>query len=192
MRAAWRRRPVIPPPSARGWPDQHVSFDIPHPSRQDFQAPDSCNYRELAEFTYVVVAEVFMRITGPGRVSGPPDRAITLSQTGERLDACLEDARGALSGHTVRALRADLDAFASWCAERDLSPLPARRGDGCGVRRCDGRAPGPRPPCAVTSSASPWRTGRPGSKARSSTPPCSGRSSACAAGMGLGRGRCRG
>ena len=67
-----------------------------------------------------------MRITGPGRVSGPPDRAITLSQTGERLDACLEDARGALSGHTVRALRADLDAFASWCAERDLSPLPAR------------------------------------------------------------------
>ena len=67
-----------------------------------------------------------MQISGPRRVSGPPDRAITLSQTGERLDACLEDAWGALADHTVRALRADLDAFGSWCAERDLSPLPAR------------------------------------------------------------------
>ncbi len=91
-----------------------------------FKLPIVVTIGSLREFTYVVVAEVFMRITGPGRVSGPPDRAITLSQTGERLDACLEDARGALSGHTVRALRADLDAFASWCAERDLSPLPAR------------------------------------------------------------------
>ena len=67
-----------------------------------------------------------MQISGPGRVSGLTDGATSLSQTGKRLDACLEDARGALSGHTVRALRADLGGFASWCAERDLSPLPAR------------------------------------------------------------------
>ena len=67
-----------------------------------------------------------MPILGRKGVSGPPDRAIMLSQTGEPLAACLEDCRGALSDHTVRALRTDLDAFASWCAERNLSPLPAR------------------------------------------------------------------
>ena len=67
-----------------------------------------------------------MPIQGRKGVSGPPDRAIMLSQTGEPLAACLEDCRGALSDHTVRALRTDLDAFASWCAERNLSPLPAR------------------------------------------------------------------
>ena len=66
-----------------------------------------------------------MRIWGPGCVSQSPDSATRRSQTGERLDAILEDARGAFSRHTVRALKADLYAFASWCAERGLSPLPA-------------------------------------------------------------------
>ncbi len=69
-----------------------------------------------------------MRISALGGVSHAPDPVTTLSQTGERLAACLEDARGALSGHTVRALRADLGVFASWCAERELSPLPALAG----------------------------------------------------------------
>lgn len=51
---------------------------------------------------------------------------IPLSQTRERLAACLDGASGALSPHTVRALRADLGLFASWCAEAGRSPLPAR------------------------------------------------------------------
>lgn len=67
-----------------------------------------------------------MPVVRAERVSGASDRGTGLSQLGERLDACLEDARGALSDHTVRALRADLDAFASWCAGRGLLPLPAR------------------------------------------------------------------
>ena len=66
-----------------------------------------------------------MRISVPRCVSESPDSATRLSQTAERLDAILEDARGAFSRHTVRALKADLYAFASWCAERGLSPLPA-------------------------------------------------------------------
>ena len=66
-----------------------------------------------------------MRISALGCMSSPPNPAIELSQMGERLDAVLEDARGALSRHTIRALRADLNAFASWCAERGLAPLPA-------------------------------------------------------------------
>ena len=66
-----------------------------------------------------------MRIWVPRCVSQSPDSATRPSQTGERLDAILEDARGAFSRHTVRALKADLYAFASWCAERGLSPLPA-------------------------------------------------------------------
>ena len=69
-----------------------------------------------------------MRITTSEYMSGPPDPAIELSQIEKRLAACLEDARGALSDHTVRALRADLGVFASWCAERGLCPLPARAG----------------------------------------------------------------
>ena len=50
----------------------------------------------------------------------------SVSQAGERLSAWLTDARDALSDHTVRALRADLKLFLAWCAERGLSPLPAR------------------------------------------------------------------
>ena len=69
-----------------------------------------------------------MRLSASEDMSGPPDPASELSQTGKRLAACLEDARGALSDNTVRALRADLGVFASWCAERGLSPLPARAG----------------------------------------------------------------
>ena len=49
-----------------------------------------------------------------------------LSHIHERLAALLRDARGALSDHTVRALRADLRLFVSWCAEEGRSPLPAR------------------------------------------------------------------
>ena len=67
-----------------------------------------------------------MRISAPGGVSDRPDPATRKSQPGERLTAYLEDARGALSGHTVRAVRADLERFAAWCAERGRSPLPAR------------------------------------------------------------------
>ena len=66
-----------------------------------------------------------MRISSPGGVSGLPDPATRKSQNGEGLTAYLEDARGALSGNTVRAVRADLERFAGWCAERGRSPLPA-------------------------------------------------------------------
>ena len=59
-------------------------------------------------------------------MSGPTGPTTRRSQIGERLAACLQDAGGALSGNTVRALRADLEGFAAWCAERGLSPLPAR------------------------------------------------------------------
>ena len=44
---------------------------------------------------------------------------------GEYLDAAAD---GSLSANTVRALRADLERFAAWCAERGLSPLPATAG----------------------------------------------------------------
>ena len=50
----------------------------------------------------------------------------SVSHALERLAAWLEDARDALSRHTVRALRADLGLFVAWCAERGFSPLPAR------------------------------------------------------------------
>ena len=50
-----------------------------------------------------------MKISAPGGVSGLPDPATRKSQNGERLTAYLEDARGALSGNTVRAVRADLE-----------------------------------------------------------------------------------
>ena len=104
-----------------------------------------------------------MPISGPEGVSGPTSSTTKKSQTGERLAACLKDAAGALSGNTVRALRADLEGFVAWCAERGLSPLPARaatvpvvrdelpvedsapraRGHGGGVRRGDGGRPRP-------------------------------------------------
>lgn len=41
------------------------------------------------------------------------------------LRACGGAARGTLSPNTERALKADLELFARWCAERDLSALPA-------------------------------------------------------------------
>ena len=67
-----------------------------------------------------------MLISARGSVSDLPGPATEKSQNGERLTAYLEDAHGALSGNTVRAVRADLERFTSWCAERGLSPLPAR------------------------------------------------------------------
>ncbi len=67
-----------------------------------------------------------MPITALGDMSDLPDADTQRSQNGERLTAYLEDARGALSGNTVRAVRADLERFATWCAEWGHSPLPAR------------------------------------------------------------------
>ena len=67
-----------------------------------------------------------MPISRPGDVSELRDPATQKSQNGERLAAYLEDAHGALSGNTERAVRADLERFTAWCAERGLAPLPAR------------------------------------------------------------------
>lgn len=43
----------------------------------------------------------------------------------DRLREHAEDARGAYSPATERALRGDMATFSSWCAERGWSPLPA-------------------------------------------------------------------
>ena len=67
-----------------------------------------------------------MQISGSDDVSGATRTAMKQTETGERLAACLRDAAGALSGNTVRALRADLEGFAAWCVERGRCPLPAR------------------------------------------------------------------
>ena len=67
-----------------------------------------------------------MQITTAGDVSDLPGVATQRLQAGERLTAYLEDARSALSRNTVRAVRADLERFTAWCAERGLAPLPAR------------------------------------------------------------------
>ena len=67
-----------------------------------------------------------MPITASGDVSELGDPTTQKSQDGERLATYLEDASGALSGHTVRAVRADVERFTAWCAERGLAPLPAR------------------------------------------------------------------
>ena len=67
-----------------------------------------------------------MPFFGSEHVSDLPDSDTPLSQDGEHLIAYLEDADGALSPNTVRALSADLDLFTAWCGERGLSPLPAR------------------------------------------------------------------
>ena len=66
-----------------------------------------------------------MPFVSPRHVSDVPDPATPPSQHGDHVIAYLEDADGTLSANTVRALRADLDRFTAWCAERRLSPLPA-------------------------------------------------------------------
>ena len=66
-----------------------------------------------------------MPISALEGVSGLRDPSTEKSQTGERLTAYLDDARGDLSGNTVRAMRADLERFTAWCAERGLCSLPA-------------------------------------------------------------------
>ena len=67
-----------------------------------------------------------MPILPAGDVTDLPDPATSRSQPAERLTDYLADADGALSGNTVRALKADLERFAGWCAKRGLRPLPAR------------------------------------------------------------------
>ena len=66
-----------------------------------------------------------MSIPAPRDVSGIRDVDTNESQHGERLAHYLEDAHGALSENTVRAVSADLERFTAWCAERGLAPLPA-------------------------------------------------------------------
>ena len=56
-----------------------------------------------------------------GRQPGHP--AAAASSLGGYLEAAADRS---LSGNTVRALKADLERFATWCAERSSSPLPAR------------------------------------------------------------------
>ena len=58
-------------------------------------------------------------------MSDPQSRTAAASENGDRLAAYLEEASGVHSSHTVRALRADLGQFTSWCAERGLGALPA-------------------------------------------------------------------
>ena len=67
-----------------------------------------------------------MLTPAPRGVFDPHTSADKASERGERLAAYLEKASGALSGHTVRALRADLERFTVWCGERGLCALPAR------------------------------------------------------------------
>ena len=67
-----------------------------------------------------------MPISASGDVSEIGDPATQKSQDGERLATYLQDVHGALSGHTVRAVRADLARYTAWCAKRGLAPLPAR------------------------------------------------------------------
>ena len=66
-----------------------------------------------------------MPLLASGYVSDIPDPITPPSQDSERLIAYLKEADGALSANTVRALRADLERFTAWCAERGLSRLPA-------------------------------------------------------------------
>ena len=43
----------------------------------------------------------------------------------DQLAACFEATRGAFSHNTERALRADVEAFVSWCRQHDLEAMPA-------------------------------------------------------------------
>ena len=45
---------------------------------------------------------------------------------GERLSAYLRTREGSLNTSTERALRADMQVFLKWCAERKFEALPAR------------------------------------------------------------------
>ena len=132
-----------------------------------------------------------MRISVPRCVSASPDSATRLSQTAERLDAILEDARGAFSRHTVRALKADLYAFASWCAERGLSPLPALARTVAAYVEAMAAV---RAPATVRryvfSIVTVHRAA--GEQGPLEHPRCNGRSNGCASAMGAGRGRYRG
>ena len=41
------------------------------------------------------------------------------------IDACVVATKGAISGNTERALRADLGVYAAWCGERGVAAVPA-------------------------------------------------------------------
>ena len=82
-----------------------------------------------------------MPISAPGGVSGLRDPSTEKSQTGERLAAYLDDARGDLSGNTVRAMRADLERFTAWCAEPGALFASRACGHGGGLHRGDGERP---------------------------------------------------
>ena len=99
-----------------------------------------------------------MPISAPGGVSGLCDPPTQKSQTGERLTAYLEDAGGALSGNTVRAVRADLERFAACARSGGYLRFPRAR-EAWWPTLTRWRASVRRPPCAATSRASPRAQG---------------------------------
>ena len=66
-----------------------------------------------------------MRISAPEFGLDRPARVDPPAMLGEQLRTYLRAARGAFSGNTERALRADVDIFSNWCDEMGLTVLPA-------------------------------------------------------------------
>ena len=53
-------------------------------------------------------------------------RAQEQTDLSEQIDACLRKTDGAFSASTQRAIRADVELYAAWCARRGIPPLPVR------------------------------------------------------------------